>query len=311
VHYLPIATHGERDFDVLNQTAASPKQDRPLSARGIQRHGREAGRGANLPIGAVQHAPVAAEPSNLTEGAGAPNPLTSMRTSRRTFPQKAETLPNGCIIWTGRVDRHGYGTRNGKLAHRVAYERAVGPIPDGKLVCHTCDNRRCINPQHLWLGTAEENAIDSSAKGRNCQQGKTHCPQGHEYTPENTRFAVVVRRHCRACRTTAHKMPFLPNLPAWANNDEGRRILARIVAARPAKHIIDNGCSAFGGEEYRGRAVNDLRQLFDVFYLDRIDWAHRAGFDTLEYHKRRAAVLAYAKDHGPDALIERVLKAAA
>ncbi len=52
------------------------------------------------------------------------------------------------------------------LAHRCSFIEFKGKIPEGLLVCHSCDNRACINPDHLWVGSQKENAIDSVKKGR-------------------------------------------------------------------------------------------------------------------------------------------------
>jgi hypothetical protein len=56
--------------------------------------------------------------------------------------------------------------RKNLRAHRAAYEVYVGPIPVGMLVCHTCDNPKCVNPDHLWLGTEADNTTDKVRKGR-------------------------------------------------------------------------------------------------------------------------------------------------
>jgi hypothetical protein len=79
--------------------------------------------------------------------------------------------PNGCRLWTGGLTgRLGYGTLNiaGKTvgAHRAAWMVAHGPIPKRMCVCHRCDVRHCINPDHLWLGTHQQNIADRVAKGR-------------------------------------------------------------------------------------------------------------------------------------------------
>ena len=82
----------------------------------------------------------------------------------------------GCWQWTGYANHHGYGRifiklagEKGRLlaAHRLSYEYHVGPIPDGMVVMHLCDNRGCINPDHMVLGTQAANLADARLKGRN------------------------------------------------------------------------------------------------------------------------------------------------
>lgn len=94
-----------------------------------------------------------------------------MKTILERFEAKIDKTSNttGCWLWAaskkGFYGQFSYKSKN-LYAHRVSYEIYKGPIPEGLCVCHSCDNSQCCNPDHLWLGTAKDNAVDRDAKGR-------------------------------------------------------------------------------------------------------------------------------------------------
>lgn len=120
------------------------------------------------------------------------------------FMDKVDTSGD-CWPWTAATDRQGYSRfniRRGKrnvmvYAHRYSYEHFVGPIPDGLQIDHLCRVRACVNPSHLEAVTGRINVLrGGTITARNA--AKTHCPQGHEYTPENT-YTSRGWRECRPC----------------------------------------------------------------------------------------------------------------
>lgn len=124
----------------------------------------------------------------------------------RRFYDKTQVGKNNCLEWTGATHRQGYGHFRfaGKthLAHRIAWELHYGQIPGGMDVCHKCDNVKCVNISHLFLGDHSDNMQDKIAKGRDHNLKKTHCPQGHSYSGKNL-YVNQGRRACRICRNDA------------------------------------------------------------------------------------------------------------
>lgn len=116
--------------------------------------------------------------------------------------------PDACWPYQGTRDRRGYGViyfqGKNRGAHRLAFYFANGHWPEPECL-HSCDNPPCCNPAHLSEGTHAENMQGAVARGRFATQNRTHCPHGHEYTPENTYYSPdrPTHRLCRTCRREA------------------------------------------------------------------------------------------------------------
>lgn len=114
---------------------------------------------------------------------------------------------NGCWLWTGRLDRDGYGANS---PHRAAWEYFRGQIPAGLQTDHLCRVRSCCNPDHLELVTPRENTMRGNGNAR-VNAAKVVCIHGHPFTPENTYVHPIGspragRRTCRTClRRSYHK----------------------------------------------------------------------------------------------------------
>lgn len=139
---------------------------------------------------------------------GIRRPLTLADVFQRVTPE-----PNtGCWLWLGPMTTRGYAqvTYQSKthIVSRLTYELAHGPLASGVFACHRCDTPLCVNPDHLFAGTAKDNIRDMWRKGREYLPWLSHRDRSwcqrrlHRMTPENTILKANDAHQCRACKYT-------------------------------------------------------------------------------------------------------------
>ena len=130
-----------------------------------------------------------------------PLPENFMRLVRRD--------PNGCLTWCGVVSKTGYpqySPSHAKTyrAHRFAYERVIGPIPEKMTIDHLCRNRSCVNVDHMEVVSNRENVLRGTGPSA-INHNKTHCNNGHPLSGPNLGSGIVRGRPTRLCRACSRE----------------------------------------------------------------------------------------------------------
>ncbi len=263
---------------------------------------------AGLVIRHMCNNPCCVNPEHLLTGTYADNVADMMRSGRwmnapntyvrpvrptdaERFYAKVSKTPTdtGCLEWLGCCSPRGYGQFGwkGKIytAHRVAWELVNGPIPDGSLCCHKCDNRKCCNPAHIFLGTHADNMRDMVDKGRHVSvRGEQN------YNTKLTEQDVIAIRGekfagWRRCDIAQHfgisgkQVGIILSRKNWAHID-ATQDAARENERPPAAKLTEQDVIAIRSDLYREWTLAAIGKQFGITesqasnILNRKSWAH-------------------------------------
>ena len=138
---------------------------------------------------------------------------------------------NLCDEWEGPTNGKGYGSvyvtktddnKSGTWnAHRLMWMQTYGPIPRGYVVMHLCDNPKCINIEHLRLGTQSDNMFDKVAKGRTHNTRGQSCTHGHPWVSDNIYVHPSGQWHCLTCRKQSDRRRRAPQKAQSVGSSRG------------------------------------------------------------------------------------------
>jgi DNA-binding transcriptional regulator YiaG len=184
----------------------------------------------------------------------------------KRFWSKVKRRPNSCWLWTGKPNDDGYGlfyldqARGVQLAHRVSYAFTFGPIPDGLLVLHRCDNTICVRPDHLFTGTHATNAADCVSKGRHSSGAQ---PSDENFHITISQWRMRLARAMKIDKLYHREAALLLDVPAqtyrnWEYSRRAPRGLALSEVMRRCKEIEEYTSLYIAGEGAEDSTLSKL-----------------------------------------------------
>lgn len=197
-----------------------------------------------------------------------------MRNKESDIWKNYKITSSGCWEWQKYIGLNGYGQisiNNKKISvHRLSYKLHFGHLPDDMHVCHKCDNRKCINPNHLWLGKDLDNLRDMWKKGRgkNQNMNKDKCKNGHLFNGDNLKITNyknrTQRRICITCEKEYGRKKYLQkigrdSLPKRTHCKRGHEWIEENIVIRPNGEKNCKICKRINKQEYNKKVRDAIK----------------------------------------------------